>query len=319
MSPKSESGQTKATEPDNVATSVVHNGLSPELDNVNTSPAQVDSSPENTSPAEVESSQAIIPSPSNANVAKVTAPTTTVSKSRVTTATAATAATAATTNTDEDASNEDANNDEDAKRLIMSNRTLSYNSIDAALGDGLMGRTPMNITDDDVADVKHANNSQAWVTKLVSAFCTDYLTTPEDTTKDSPAQQDWFKRWQKTAHASIVGIANTKGLDYVEKSCWHLFDAVIKAHELGYVDAGTALKPSKVKCSARLEFIAGVLEKYARVRLDVLTAWHIDEIAANPEQFIKRRRVLGQIHHWSKTFANVFTVCLTPPLEEEYR
>ena len=33
------------------------------------------------------------------------------------------------------------------------------------------------------------------------------------------------------------------------------------------------------------------MEKYALVRLDVLRAWHVDEIAANPEAFIKRKLV----------------------------
>lgn len=33
------------------------------------------------------------------------------------------------------------------------------------------------------------------------------------------------------------------------------------------------------------------MEKYALVRLDVLRAWHVEEIAASPEAFIKRKLV----------------------------
>jgi len=51
------------------------------------------------------------------------------------------------------------------------------------------------------------------------------------------------------------------------------------------------LHASKLKCSKRLACIVGILEKYALVRLDVLKAWHVDEIAMNPQAFIKRKLV----------------------------
>jgi hypothetical protein len=183
-----------------------------------------------------------------------------------------------------------ANND-DAKRLVVPNTTLHYDTIDAAIGDGLLGRQPITIENDDVAVVKIKANSQVWVNKLVSAFTIDYLSTPEDTTRTSSAQQEWFTRWQKQAHATLVTIINGKHPYHLEQSCWHLLNAVIKAHELGIVDAGGNLAPAKTKCSERLAFIVSILEKYALVRLDVVRAWHVDEIAANPEAFIKRKLV----------------------------
>lgn len=66
---------------------------------------------------------------------------------------------------------------------------------------------------------------------------------------------------------------------------------MIKAHELGVVTTSIITNgiPSKFKCSERLAYIVSVLEKYALVRLDVLRSWHVDEIAADPEGFIKRK------------------------------
>lgn len=66
---------------------------------------------------------------------------------------------------------------------------------------------------------------------------------------------------------------------------------MIKAHELGVVTTSIITNgvPSKFKCSERLAYIVSILEKYALVRLDVLRSWHVDEIAADPEGFIKRK------------------------------
>lgn len=183
--------------------------------------------------------------------------------------------------------------DTDTKRLNINNVSLTFNTIESALSDGLMGREPLSIEDDDIALVKTDTHAKAWVKKLINAFGQNYLTDPEDTTKNTPAQKDWFNRWQKQGHVSVLAIfeTSTKGPVHLEKSCWHLFSAVVKAHELGVVNAAAKTQgtPSQLKCSARLTYIVTILEKYALIRLDVLRAWHTDEIAANPEAFIKRK------------------------------
>jgi hypothetical protein len=182
--------------------------------------------------------------------------------------------------------------DDEPKRLDVNNFTLSFDTISDALSDGLMGREPMTIPADDVSLVK--TNAKSWVSQLVAAFGTDYLAAPLDASKRSDAQKLWWARWQAQGHASVVAIfdAETKGVVHLEKSCWHLFDAVVKAHELGFITTpsvnNTSL-PSKLKCSERLSFIVSTLEKYALVRLDVVRSWHVDEIAANPEIFLKRK------------------------------
>ena len=276
MSLTSENSKITAEESDKVTSPIVHKDSSAEPDHVTSSTAQKDSSPDNKSTTSVESGDAVIPSPSG--VQPVNAPTLTVTvyKRSLKPATATTALT---------------NNNADTRRLIIPNMTLRFNSLDDALGDGLMGREPMTIKDDDVADVKDDTNSQTWVTKLIQAYTKDYLSTPEDASKNTPAQQEWFTRWQKQAHATIVTIVHAKDASHLEKACWHLLKTVIQAHELGVVDAAGNLTPSKLKCSERLAFIAAIMEKYALVRLDVLRAWHVDEIAANPEAFIKRKLV----------------------------
>jgi len=306
MAPKSENGDTMAAQPDKVNTtsSVAHKDSSSEPDDVISSTAQKDSSSEsgdvtsstaqkdsssesgdvtsstaqkdsssdNSSVDSVESGEAVVPSSFNVNTNNV--PTTTV------TVYTRASVTARTTN------------NEDAKRLIIPNVNLNFTTIDAALGDGLMGRVPMTIHNDDVASIKRDPNAQtAWVTELMTAFTRVYLTTPEDSSRNSLAQKEWFARWQKQAHATLVSLINAKDPDHLEKSCWHLLSAVLKAHELGVVDAGNNLHASKLKCSKRLACIVGILEKYALVRLDVLKAWHVDEIAMNPQAFIKRKLV----------------------------
>jgi hypothetical protein len=263
MSPEPESNSsTKATEPDTVAASIV----------------QKDSSPDSTSTDTADSGEAVLPSPFTAHTTAVAIPTGTVSKKSLKPATPATLPNITT-------------NDTDARRLNIDNFTLRFDNIDDALVDGLISREPMTIDNDDVTTVKNATNSKAWVTKLISAFGEDYLLTPEDTSKDSPAQLEWFARWQKQAHATVVGIISAKTPVHLEKSCWHLFDALVKAHELGIINPGNSLTPSELICSKRLDFIVSIIEKYALIRLDVLRAWHVDEIAANPEAFIKRKLV----------------------------
>lgn len=182
---------------------------------------------------------------------------------------------------------------DDARRLDIENISLRFDTIAAALGDGLMGREPLEIPHDDVKLVKNATNSKAWVKKLIEAFGKDYLATSEEANKNSPSQQEWFTRWQKQAHINVVAIYEAKAADHLEKSCWHLFDAVIKFHELGVVNAAnqSTWASSDLKCSERLAFIVSIIEKYALIRLDILRSWHVDEIAANPEAFIKRKIV----------------------------
>jgi hypothetical protein len=276
-------------------TSTAHEDSSSEPDNLTTSTAQKDSSSDNKSSSSVESGEAVVHSPSN--VQTVNAPTSTIQTVYAPTSTVQTANVSTLpvvpvyTRPFKPGTGTGPANNDDARRLIVPNSTLHYNTIDAAIGDGLLGRQPITIENDDVAVVKTKANSQVWVNKLVSAFTIDYLSTPEDTTKSTPAQREWFTRWQKQAHATLVTIINGKDPKHLEKSCWHLLNAVIKAHELGIVDAGGNLAPAKTKCSERVAFIVSILEKYALVRLDVVRAWHVDEIAANPEAFIKRKLV----------------------------
>jgi hypothetical protein len=183
---------------------------------------------------------------------------------------------------------------DEPKRLDTTGATLQFDTIADALSDGLMGREPVTIADDDVSTVKIPSNARSWVEKLVAAFGQDYLAAPVDAHNRSDAQKLWWTRWQGQGHASVAAIfdAESKGVVHLEKSCWHLFDAVVKAHELGFITSPSANNntlPSKLKCSDRLTFIVSMLEKYALVRLDVMRAWHVDEIAANPEIFIKRK------------------------------
>lgn len=172
--------------------------------------------------------------------------------------------------------------------LVGDNVTLHFTTADAALGDGLIGRESLNVEDDDFEAMKGGDQPKEWVKKLVEAFGQDYLLDPEDTTH-SPAQKEWFRRWQKTAHISLVAIFEMKDPNHLEKCCWYLFDAIIKAHELGVFTIANQWMPSKLKCSKRLAAVVSIIEKYALMRLDVLRLWHIDEIAANPESFIKRK------------------------------
>lgn len=276
MSLTSKNSKIMAEESDKVTSPIVHNDSSAEPDHIPSSTAQKDSSPDNKSTTSLESDDAAIPSSSGVQTVNAPNLTVTVYKRSLKPATTTAAS---------------SNNNADTRRLIIPNMTLRFNSLDDALGDGLMGREPMPIKDDDVAVVKDETNSQTWVTKLIQAYTKDYLSNPEDPTKNTPAQQEWFTRWQKQAHASIVTIVNSKNAAHLEKACWHLLKTVIQAHELGAVDAAGNLTPSKLKCSERLAFIAAIMEKYALVRLDVLRAWHVDEIAANPEAFIKRKLV----------------------------
>lgn len=179
--------------------------------------------------------------------------------------------------------------DSDAKCLDIDNVVLSFNTVEDALGDGLMGRQSLNVENDDVATIKNGAHPKAWVKSLMEAFGRDYLAEPEAASKRAPKQKEWFTRWQKQAHISVLTIYEAKGISHLEKSCWHLFDSVIKAHELGVIHTANHWSPSSIKCSERLAFIVSIIEKYALVRVDVLRSWLVDEIAANPEAFIKRK------------------------------
>lgn len=275
----SENSNIKAEEPDKLTTSIAHKDSSSEPDNVTSTTVHKDSSSDNKSTSSVESGDAVVPSPSGVQTVNVPVPTSTVP---VYTRPAHSAAQVTAS----------INNDPDARRLIVPSKTLNFTTIDDALGDGLWGREPMTIKNDDFAAIKNDPDSQAaWVSQLIEAYTVDYISTPEDPTKTTRAQHEWFARWQKQAHATIVTLVHTKDPDHLEKACWHLLETVLKAHELGVVDAAGNLTPSKLKCSERLAFIVEILEKYALVRLDVLRAWHVEEIAASPEAFIKRKLV----------------------------
>ncbi|GAB7332337.1 hypothetical protein MBLNU13_g04163t3 [Cladosporium sp. NU13] len=277
MSPKPEDSKINAEEPDKITTSIAHKDSSAEPDDVTSTTAQKESSSDNKSTTSVESGDAVVPSPSEAQTVNVPTTTIIVYRRPLQSATQFTAS---------------INNNPDARRLVIPNMDLRYTTIDDALGDGLMGREPMTIKDDDVAAIKNDSDSQAaWVTELIKSFTVDYLSTPEDPTKNTPAQHEWFTRWQKQAHATLVTIVHAKDPKHLEKACWHLLKTVLEAHELGIVNAAGNLSPSKLKCSERLAYIVGMMEKYALVRLDVLRAWHVEEIAANPEAFIKRKLV----------------------------
>ncbi|KAM0692367.1 hypothetical protein Q7P36_008568 [Cladosporium allicinum] len=131
---------------------------------------------------------------------------------------------------------------------------------------------------------------KATSSKFMEAFSVDHLGDPEDTKKNSPAQKAWYARWQKQAHVVVVSIFEAKDKSHLEKCCWYLFDAIIKSHELGVLTmAANNRAASKLKCSKRLAATVVIVEKYAPVRLDVIKLWHIDEVAANPEAFVKRK------------------------------
>ena len=256
MSLKTEDSKTKAAKSDNVTDHGVDKA----------------SSPDSTSTDTFEASQTVVSTPSKGPTAVAPTSKGVTSKKPIRPATSTTPST-----------------DDDTRSLNIGNVTLLFDTIDGALSDGLMGREPLTIENDDVTLVKNARNSKAWVKKLIEAFGQDYLAQSEDTSKDKPKQKEWFARWQKQAHLSVITIVETKDPAHLEKSCWHLFHAVVKAHELGVINPANRLTPSELKCSERLAFIVSIIEKYALVRLDVLRAWHVDEIAANPEAFIKRK------------------------------
>ena len=178
----------------------------------------------------------------------------------------------------------------DARRLGVANLALQFNTADEALSDGLIGRESLEIEKDDFQREKSGDRPKYWVKKFMEAFSVDYLGDPEDTKKDSPAQKAWYARWQKDAHVVVVSIFEAKDKSHLEKCCWYLFDAIIKSHELGVLTlAANNWAASKLKCSKRLAATVVIIEKYAPVRLDVLRLWHIEEVAANPEAFVKRK------------------------------
>ena len=178
----------------------------------------------------------------------------------------------------------------DARRLEVANLALQFQTADEALSDGLIGRESLEIEKDDFQREKSGDRPKYWVKKFMEAFSVDYLGDPEDTKKNSPAQKAWYARWQKDAHVVVVSIFEAKDKSHLEKCCWYLFDAIIKSHELGVLTlAANNWAASKLKCSKRLAATVVIIEKYAPVRLDVLRLWHIEEVAANPEAFVKRK------------------------------
>jgi hypothetical protein len=180
----------------------------------------------------------------------------------------------------------------DAKHLDVANLALSFDDADSALSDGLIGRESREIKNDDFEQEKSGGRPKYWVKKFMEAFGKDYLVDPEDTKKNRPEQKAWYARWQKQAHKVVVAIFEVKDQSHLEKCCWFLFDSIIKTHELGAIT--TAAKnwaPSKLKCSVRLAYTVTIIEKFAPLRLDVLRVWHIEEIAASPEDFIKRKLI----------------------------
>jgi hypothetical protein len=179
-----------------------------------------------------------------------------------------------------------------ARRLDVASLALQFDTADAALSDGLIGRESLEIKNDDFLREKSGDRPKYWVKKLMQAFAVDYLGDPEDTRKNSPVQKVWYARWQRKAHVCVVAIFEMKDQSHLEKCCWYLFDAIIKAHELGVLTmAANNWSSSKLKCSKRLAATVAIIGKYAPVRLDVLRLWHIDEVAANPEAFIKRKLI----------------------------
>jgi hypothetical protein len=180
----------------------------------------------------------------------------------------------------------------DAKHLDVANLALSFDDADSALSDGLIGRESLEIKNDDFEQEKSGGRPKYWVKKFTEAFGKDYLIDPEDAKKNRPEQKAWYARWQKQAHKVVVAIFEVKDQSRLEKCCWFLFDSIMKTHELGAIT--TAAKnwaPSKLKCSIRLAYTVTIIEKFAPVRLDVLRVWHIEEIAASPEDFIKRKLI----------------------------
>jgi hypothetical protein len=180
----------------------------------------------------------------------------------------------------------------DARSLDVANLALRFDTADSALSDGLIGRESLEIEDDDFKYEKSDGRPKYWVKKFMDAFAKDYLGKPEDTKKNRPEQKAWYARWQNKAHKIVVTIFEMKDPSHLEKCCWFLFDSIIKSHELGVFAMGAKnWSPSPLICSVRLAYTVTIIEKYAPVRLDIIRLWHVEEIAASPEDFIKRKLI----------------------------
>jgi hypothetical protein len=178
----------------------------------------------------------------------------------------------------------------DARSLDVANLALRFDTADSALSDGLIGRESLEIGNDDFEQEKSGSRPKYWVKKFMEAFGKDYLVEPEDTKKNRPEQKAWYARWQKQTHKVVVSIFDAKDQSHLEKCCWFLFDSIIKPHELGaFTTAANNWSPTKLRCSVRLTYTVTIIEKFAPVRLDIIRLWHVEEIAASPEDFIKRK------------------------------
>jgi hypothetical protein len=182
--------------------------------------------------------------------------------------------------------------DSDARSLDVANLALRFDTADSALSDDLIGRESLEIEDDDFEYEKSDGRPKYWVKKFMEAFAKDYLGDPEDTKKNRPEQKAWYARWQNKAHKIVVTIFEMKDPSHLEKCCWFLFDSIIKSHELGVSAMGAKnWSPSPLICSVRLAYTVTIIEKYAPVRLDIIRLWYVEEIAASPEDFIKRKLI----------------------------
>ncbi|KAI7081757.1 hypothetical protein KC356_g8917 [Hortaea werneckii] len=147
---------------------------------------------------------------------------------------------------------------------------------------------------DDVEEVRQ--NPAKWVTMLKKAFakefCKDYKRKPP-AFPEATAQPAWDK-WQKDASEKFNShlLKGKTGSDYVEALCWRLFEDVVAMHQNGYscitfsnLSDSAFEKLVTIKCSARLEGIAGVISDYPLIRSEIVTGESTGKLIALPEKY----------------------------------
>ncbi|KAI6899191.1 hypothetical protein KC318_g11761 [Hortaea werneckii] len=147
---------------------------------------------------------------------------------------------------------------------------------------------------DDVEEVRQ--DPVKWVTMLKKSFAKQYRTAYKNKPPASPetaAQPAWDK-WQNDASEKFNNnlLKGKTGSDHVEALCWKLFKDVLAMHQNGYsrmtfsnMSESAFEKRVVIKCSVRLESIAGVISDYPLIRSEIVTGEPTGKLIALPEKY----------------------------------
>lgn len=145
-------------------------------------------------------------------------------------------------------------------------------------------RTKVELPDEDWEDI--AANPEKWVKEIMAAFDKEPIKEPSRTNKNGRAIAP--ATWAKFQSDHVEKTKNhiKKNPSMVEIGAWQVFQAIIDAHKLGYLDFKAE---STTICSVHMTEAIKAVADYAVIRFDVVRCQGIENLASSVGATIMRK------------------------------